>query len=229
MPVKAGDIVKAVIVELSQVPGIATQVYAADRILQYVQDAFLLEIEEIWWPQYMQYFGPVALDGTTGIIVSDLTGPISSITDYADIAAVWPEGSDKRLRQMPPGKNPTVFSSGTGSSGSRGFYMTPDYTTPNRPFRVWPMDSTGNLVIWARQRNAMPLGNNDLILLDGLLLQYDAAWMYCVDDGTVPAQVNKYQMLAQKRRQSMISSYSQQPLSLDSRYPSDTDQWWTPA
>jgi hypothetical protein len=81
MPVKAGDIVKAVIVELSQVPGIATQVYAADRILQYVQDAFLLEIEEIWWPQYMQYFGPVALDGTTGIIVSDLTGPISSITD----------------------------------------------------------------------------------------------------------------------------------------------------
>jgi hypothetical protein len=91
------------------------------------------------------------------------------------------------------------------------------------------MDSTGNLVIWARQRNAMPLGNNDLLLLDGLLLQYDAAWMYCVDDGTVPAQVNKYQMLAQKRRQTMISSYSHQPLSLDSRYPSDTDQWWTPA
>ena len=224
MPIKAGDIVKAVITELSQVPGIATQVYAADRILQYVQDAFLLEIEELWWPDYMQYFGPVALDGVTGIIVSDLVGPISAITRYGDIARVWPEGSNQRLKELPPNTNPTVFSGGSG--GARGAFMSADYTTPNRPFRVWPMDSTGSVVVWARQRHNMPLVNDTVLFLDPLLLQYDSAWMYCVDDGTVPAQCAKYQMLAQKRRTQIKSSYANQPLPLDARYPADTNQWW---
>ena len=227
MPTKASDIVKAVIVELSQVPGIATQVYSAERILQYVQDAFLLEIEEMWWPEYMQYFGPVALDGVTGIIVSDLVGTISSITRYGDVARVWPDGSNQRLLELPAGMNPTVLRGGSNNSG-HGTYMSADYTTPNRPFRVWPMDSTGSLVVWARQRNAIPIGNDDLLYLDGLLLQYDAAWMYCVDDGTVPAQVNKYQMLAQSRRQQMKSAQANQKIALDNRYPVGTDQWWTP-
>jgi hypothetical protein len=223
---KAGDIVKAVLVELSQVPGIATQVYAADRVLQYVQDAFLLEIEEMWWPEYMQYFGPIALDGVTGIIVSDLVGPISSITQYGDIAKVWPEGSNVSLKQLPPNTNPTVFVGGTGGGNARGAFMSADYTTPNRPFRVWPMDSTGNVVVWARQRNTLPLGNNDLIHIDSLLIQYDAAWMYCVDDGTVPAQCAKYQGLAQQRRKQVKSAANLQPLPLDARYPADTNQWW---
>jgi len=225
MPVKAGDVVRAVITELSQVPGIATQVYSAERMLQYVQDAFLLEIEDQWWPEYMQYFGPIALDGVTGIIVSDLVGPISPITLYSDIARVWPEGSSQRLAQLPPSVNPTVFVGGTGST-PRGAYMSADYTTPNRPFRVWPMNSTGNVVVWARQRHPMPLGIDDLLYMDQLLLQYDAAWMYCVDDGTVPAQCAKYQVLAQKRRQQLKTSNNSQPIMLDARYPASVDQWW---
>ena len=50
MPVVVNDIVKAVINELSQVPGVATQIYAAGRIQQHVQDALLLELEDMWWP-----------------------------------------------------------------------------------------------------------------------------------------------------------------------------------
>ena len=42
--------------------------------------------------------------------------------------------------------------------------------------------------------------------------------MYAVDDGTVPAQVNKYQVLAANRRKKMIAQYSQHPLALDTRH-----------
>jgi hypothetical protein len=49
---------------------------------------------------------------------------------------------------------------------------------------------------------------------------YDAAWMYCVDDGTVPAQVNKFQMLAGNRRKQLKAGFAQQPLELDPRFPS---------
>ena len=53
MPAVVSDIVNATINLLSQVPGIATQVYASGRIQQMVQDALLLELEEMWWPDYM--------------------------------------------------------------------------------------------------------------------------------------------------------------------------------
>ena len=69
MPAVVGDIVNAVINELSQVPGIATQIYASGRILQHVQDALLLEFEEICWPDYMR-IGPMPLDGTTGLLAA---------------------------------------------------------------------------------------------------------------------------------------------------------------
>jgi hypothetical protein len=74
--------------------------------------------------------------------------------------------------------------------------------------------------VWARQHNTLPLSDNDQIYIDDLLLRYDACWMYCIDDGTVPAQVNKYQMLATKRRQQLKASLMQQPLELDPRFPS---------
>jgi len=220
--VAAGDIVKAVIVEISQVPGLATQVFSADRILKYVEDAFKLEIDEEWWPQYMHWFGPVPLDGVTGMITQDLTGPLSSIDDYGDIRAAFPDGSNRRIAQLPPMLNPSTLG-GTGR-----LFMEADGSIPHRPLRIWPKTAVGPIWIHARQEvAAYPITDTDTLLIDDLLLTYDAAWMYCVDDGTVPGQVNKYQGLAHKRRQQVIADMAQQPLMLDPRFPDGTDQWWT--
>jgi hypothetical protein len=101
--------------------------------------------------------------------------------------------------------------------------MAPDYTTPGRPFKVYPKDSTFGVVVWARQRPRLPLDISDTVYLDGLLLQYDACWMYAVDDGTIPAQVNKFQVLAQNRRRMIKAAFAQQPLELDPRYPGGGD------
>ena len=216
MPVIVQDIVNAVINELSQVPGVATQIYASGRILQHVQDAFLLEFEEMWWPDYMTYLGPIPLDGTTGSLTQDLIGPLATITEYRDIAAVFPENGNRKLRELPQSINPFLLSSGKNS-----FYLAPDYTVPARPFKVYPMDSTVSVVVSARQRPKLPLGYTDKLYLDQLLLQYDATWMYCVDDGTIPAQVNKFQVLAQNRRRMVKASFGQHSLELDPRYPTE--------
>lgn len=220
MPAVVGDIVKTVINELSQVPGISTQVYSADRILQFVQNSWQMEIEEIWWPDYMTWLGPIALDN--GALTADLIGPISPIDDYGDIRIVWPSGNlGRRLLAMPPDANPTTLSGG-GTA-----FMYPDYSVPHRPFKVAPPSSTGSVTVHARQRHKMPLIMTDTVYLDPLLLQYDSAWMYCIDDGTVPAQANKFQGLAVRRRQMMRSKFNQQPLMLDPSFPTGVDQWWT--
>jgi hypothetical protein len=218
MPAIVGDIVSAVINELSQVPGIATQIYASGRILQHVQDALLLELEDMWWPDYMTYLGPIPLDGTTGSLTLDLVGPLATITEYRDVAAVFRADSNRKLRELPQSVNPLVLTSGMSSH-----YIAPDYTTPGRPFKVYPPDSTVGVVAWVRQRPKLPLSNEDTVYIDSLLLQYDACWMYAVDDGTIPAQVNKFQVLAQNRRKRIKSSFAQHPIALDPRLPGEID------
>ena len=214
MPAVVRDIVNAVITELSQVPGVATQIYASGRILQHVQDALLLEMEEMWWPDYMTWIGPIALDGTTGRLTADLVGPLATIREYRDIAAVHPEGSNRKLRELPQSINPFAMTSGFGP-----WYMAPDYTVAARPFKVFPPNTSISVVVWARQRPVLPIDNTTIVYIDQLLLQYDACWMYAVDDGTIPAQVNKFQVLAQNRRRMIKAGYSQQPLELDPRFP----------
>src|SRR6185436_19648934 len=100
MPTLVSDIVNAVITELSQVPGIATQIYSAGRIQQHVQNALKLEMEELWWPDYMTYIGPIPLDTGTGKLTQDLVGPLATITEYRDIAAVFPNSTSRKLREF---------------------------------------------------------------------------------------------------------------------------------
>lgn len=217
MPAVVSDIVNACITELSQVPGIATQIYSAGRIQQFIQNALLLEIEEMWWPDYMCYIGPIPLDGATGSLTLDLVGPLSTITEYHDIAAVYPGTSNRKLRELPQSINPRSLNRGMGS-----WYIAPDYSSPARPFKVYPPNSSGDVVVWARQRPKLPILLTDKVYIDQLLLLYDAAWMYAVDDGTIPAQVNKYQVLAQNRRRTIKAAFAQHSIELDPRYPDDT-------
>jgi|KBSMisStaDraftv2_1062788.scaffolds.fasta_scaffold725861_1 hypothetical protein len=211
-----GDIVSDVITELSQVPGIATQLYASGRIRQHVQDAITLEQDEAWWPQTM-FYQLVPLDGLTGSLTQDLKGPIGFVDEYSDIQAVYPEGSNRKMSELPLSVNPFNLT----STGIGPVFISPDQRVPHRPFRVWPDTATGSVAVLARQAAKMPVSDGDVVLLDRLLITYDACWMYCVDDGTVPAQVNKFQMLAVKRRKQAITNTVQMPTMLDPRFPAD--------
>lgn len=211
-----GDVINAVIVEMSQVPGIATQVYAAPRIRQFVQNAIIMEQDEIWWPKLMMY-QRVPLDGVSGRLTQDLKGPISFIDDYDDIAAVYPDGSNRKISALPPSVNPFNL---TGS-GIGPVFVSPDATARHRPLRVWPDTASGSVVVFARQSSPIPVSDDDTMYMDFLLIQYDACWMYAVDDATIPAQVNKFQTLAQKRRKQVIAATVQQPMQLDPRFPAD--------
>ena len=212
MAVTVNDIVKAAINELSQVPGLATQVYATPRLQQFVGNAVLLEHEEMWWPQLMMYQN-VPIDPATGLLAADLQGPISYIDDYANVAAVYHDGRNDKIPELPQSINPFAL-----SSAGRVRFISADSTIAHRPFRVWPTGATGNVAVWARQDTPSPATGTDKVYMDQTLILYDVCWMYAVDDGTVPAQVNKYQVLAANRRKKMLGNFSQHPLALDTRY-----------
>lgn len=216
MAVLVSDVVNAVINLLSQVPGVATQLYAADRIRQHVQDAILLELEETWWPALMSYSSKISVDQSTGLLQSSLLPTPYPNTEWRDVAAVFHGDSNKKMRQLPQSVNPYQLNTGVG-------FITADYTTANRPFKVFPANAATQVVVWFRSRPNTPMALTDVVALDPLLIQYDACWMYAVDDGTIPAQVNKFQVLAQNRRKKILTAYNQHALELDPRFPADAD------
>jgi hypothetical protein len=119
--------------------------------------------------------------------------------------------------------NPTALNNSSGGA----WYLSPDYTVESRPIRVYPASAFGDVVVWGRQRPTIPFDLSDTLYLDFMLLLYDATWMYCVDDGTVPAQVNKFQVLAQNRRRMVKASFGQHPIDLDPRHPIGGDMTTT--
>lgn len=220
MATLVSTIVDQAIVELSQVPGVNTQVYASARLLQYVQDAFDMVFQQHKWNAYGSWW-IATLDGSTGSITSDIlpNSPVLQstrsipVTDYNNIVLCFPAGTNIIVRELPSRRNPYLL------SGSVPIYREANYTNVNRPIRFYPLDATGTVVMRVLQEPLHPFALTDLIYIDSLMLALGAAYFYAVDDGTNPAQITKFQSMFLKRMNDMISAESDVVLELDPRYP----------
>jgi len=221
MPTLVSDIIADVIIELSQVPGVATQIYASPRIQQHIQDASILMMDEMWWPDLMQWFNNVAPDGVSGRLTSDLvsTIPNHTVRRYQDIEAVYPATMNKPLRELPPRFNPFTL------SGSSPLYMTPDASFSLRPFKVWPITAADPIVVHARCYPIIPISTSDVVMLDRLLITYLAAYTFSEDDGTNPGAIAKFKGMFEKRLEQVKASWNNNSMQLDPRFPTTETQW----
>lgn len=227
MPATVETIVNAAIIELSQVPGSSTQIYATPRVLQYVQDAFDFCFQQNWWDAYTSYVTGT-LDGVAGLLTVDIlpTTPTATgvyITSNNNILNCYPDGTNKIIRQLPPRMNPFTINT---TSGGMPIYRDADYTFPNRPIKFYPINATGNVVMLVRQEPLHPFALTDIIYLDQLMLMLGACYLYAADDGTNPGQINKFQSMFMARLKDMIAAENTSPLQLDPRFGAEQDQWW---
>lgn len=214
------DIVSDVILELSQVPGVSTQVYATPRIEQLLQDAAIMMMDEMWWPD-MCHFYTAQADGVTGVLTTDLVSPLLNhkITRFQDIEAVYPATTNKRLKVFPPRYNPLTV------SGSFSNFIIPDATQPLRPFAVLPITASDVLSIRARSYPQIPMSSTDTIYLDRLMMTYFTAYMYEEDDGTNPGAISKFKALFEKRLEQVKSAWAATSVALDPRFPDNVYEW----
>lgn len=216
------DIVNDVITELSQVPGVSTQVYATPRIQQHLQDATILMMDEAWWPQLRQFFYNVTPDGVTGRLTADLT--VSGLNNHTiyrfqDIEKVFPSTQNKTLRRLPTNRNPATL------SGLVSVYITPDATSLHRPFAVFPVTATETMTVIARAYPTIPMSSTDTVYLDRLLMTYLAAYMYAEDDGTNPGAIAKFKGLFEKRLMQVKASWDEHGIALDPRFATTEYEW----
>lgn len=219
---KVSDIVNDVITELSQVPGVNTQVYGAPRIQQLLQDAIILMMDEEWWPQLRQYFYNIVSDGVTGRLTSDLVvvGLLNhTIARFEDVENVFPATLNRPLRMLPPRFNPATL------TGSSSVYIVPDAQFPLRPFAVQPVTSTDLLTVIARAYPKVPIGLTDIVYLDRLMLTYLTAYMYEEDDATNPGAIAKFKNLFEKRLTQVKKNWAQHSIPLDPRFATTEYEW----
>jgi hypothetical protein len=222
MPQTVQQIVDQVIVELSQVPGSSTQIYATPRILYYVQDAFDMIFQQHWWGDYCDWVDG-QLDGTTGRLVADVIpqGPVMvngapvPITKYGNIRQVFIGTTNREVRELPARMNPNLV------TGTMVMYKRRDNINPNRPIRFYPVDAIDTVVMEVRQEPPHPFALTDTIYFDPLMLVLATCYMYAADNGTNPGQINKFQSMFTKRMSDMVAAEGDTTVLLDPRFPAD--------
>ncbi len=195
---------------MSMVGGTGIQLYGEDRIAEMIQHKFDILFDEAWWPQFMAWY-QWTLDGSTGIVTTDLTDILKR---FEDIRIIYPEDSNVSLTLLPTTINPFELG-GTVPVHYEGS------TNAARRFLVWPKAASGDIIVHVRIKPDTYTGDQTVDFDDQALI-LGATYDYLEDDGTNPAATDKFQGLFESRVQQLKKNLTQAPMALDplTRLPS---------
>lgn len=191
------NLTQTIIKKLALYSGTDVQIYAEDRIADMVKDAYKELIEERFWSDCMQWY-EFNLSGSLGVVNENV---IDNITDINDIECIFSEYNQRR--QLRKAHNTTIPQTIEGD-------VPQLYTTsanPNKLFAVIPFNSTGKLYVRARHK-LNEIYPQDLVPFDKLALIYKVCWQYTVDDGTNPAEQQKFLKLFEDRMRELRNNES---------------------
>ncbi|MAG26316.1 hypothetical protein CMI47_12270 [Candidatus Pacearchaeota archaeon] len=191
------------------VAGTGVQVYAEDRIAEMIQHKFDVLFDEVFWPQFFSW-SQWTLDATLGVVTTDLTDLIKR---FEDIAVVFPENSNTALTKISKLTTNPFELAGTTPIHYEALGPTFDNKT-TRVFRVWPLASTGDIVVGYRTRPATFTSTVEVDFDDQALI-LGAVFDYLEDDGTNPNATQKFQLLFEARVKQLKNNFNSAPISLD--------------
>ena len=216
-----------VIYEISQVPGVAVQVYSEPVIQRKIQYHFDRIFSKGWWPQFYTPSLTVNYSSHTGLPTNDFTAsPI--IKGIEDIRWIFRPGYSKPLPELQAHYNRNVV---TGTSPQ--FWES--YPNTSKLFRILPIPdptmaaaedtSTYSVVISFR---TMPddFSSSDLVSFDYLYLLYAVCEDILATDGDNPGDIEKYGNMARDRLRTLNNNLSSEILlqQQTSRIP---DEWFS--
>ena len=194
---------------ISMVAGTGVQTYAEDVLGEMIQHKFDVLFAERFWPQFCSW-NTWTLDETLGIITTDIT---DLVKDIDDIQIIYPENSNTPLTLLSASTvNPFELAGTTPISYEQ---LGPlDDNVTSRVFQIWPKAATGNIISRVRTKPDT-FAPEDTINFDDQALILGAAFDYCEDDGTNPAQTQKFQLLFESRVKQLKRKADKAPISLD--------------
>ena len=194
---------------LSMVAGTGVQVYAEDRIAEMIQHKFDVLFDEVFWPQFCTWY-TWTLDETLGVVTADLTDILKR---YEDIQVKFPENSNMALTKLSNLTTNPYELTGTTPVNYEALGPTVSNKT-TKVFRIWPLASTGNVVVRLRTKPDT-FTSEDEIDFDDQSLILGSVFDYLEDDGTNPNATQKFQLLFEARIKQLKNNFNSAPISLD--------------
>lgn len=182
------NLTQQTIKKLSLYSGVDVQIYAEDRIADMIIDAYNELIEERFWTDCMQW-NEFNLSGSLGIVNENVS---TYIKDFNDIECIFSEYNKRH--QLRKAHNTTIPQTIDGNVPQ----LYTKSANPNKIFAVIPYNATGKLYV--RSRNKITtFYPQDFVPFDKLALIYKVCWQYTVDDGSNPAEQQKFLKLFEDR------------------------------
>ena len=208
-----------VALNMSLVPGANMSPYSDDQIGHYLRNANLMLMEKGDWPE-LEVTSTKVLDGTTGKITVAYTAA-DLFTTYRRIKGVYCQSLRGKVPQLTSYNNPLF------TNPEIAWSPTNIVDDPNGVYiiKMTPVTMTGNVAIVYNATADFSDGDT-VIPIDSLLHEWIATWMWAVDDGTNPDQVDKYLNLWQDRLKDIQGNISQGPVSLTAYNGPSSDQWF---
>jgi hypothetical protein len=194
---------------LSMVSGTGVQTYAEDRIAEMIQHKFDVLFDEAFWPQFLTW-SQWTLDGTLGIITTDIT---TSLKRFEDIRVIFPENSTTPLTKMAPLTTNPFELSGTTPIHYEALGPS-DSNKTSRVFQIWPKASTDDIIVQYRTKPDTFVATDEIDFDDQALI-LGAVYDYLEDDGTNPNATQKFQLLFENRVNQLKDMLNSAPISLD--------------
>jgi len=226
MHLTLNELVDKTVQRMSQVAGKGVQIYAEDRVALMLQHKFDILFVDEFWPLHMKWRQDT-LDGTLGVVTSDLS---SALVDFDDIAAIYPEAGSRPLTILPR-KNFNPYR----LSGNTPIHYTaipvgnasPD---EDKIFQIWPNTATGDIQWGFRLHpKAGTTGRmfepTDKVPFDMHALILGAAFDYLEDDATNPNATQKFQAMFESRLAQLKHNLNSQPVSLRPGVATIHDTW----
>ena len=186
------DAVTQVVRNMSLTNGVNMTPYSDDTIVSYLIAAHEQIMGEAEWSE-MIVWRDRTLDGVNGLV----TELITDTDDWKKIRRIYHESAQTPMAMLSSYTNPQTTMIGFGY---RGLPPEEDNTGIGGRYlvRFYPPTLTGR-VMFQIERSLDFTDDTTVLPVDWWLHVYIASWMYAADDGTNPAQLQKYMQLADKR------------------------------
>lgn len=209
---------------LGQVPGIGTQMFSEDNILEDLVRMFNICFTKYPWPHFREWFR-FALDETTGTI--DDSEGFENVRGIEDFLSIHRDAEANPLPVMPKGLNPYTL------SGTKARFWTflpstdADYVVKRLKF--YPAAAEGyvnvNARVYPRTLGQAWVWDDDMAL-DKDMLVYGAAWLRLLADGTNPEAAEANKSLFELRFKDITGALSQLMQSTGAGDASIPTEWY---
>ena len=188
---------------MSMMIGTGTQIYAEDKMLTLIQSTFNLCFDYCFWNRFLNYYN-FTLDGSTGVVVEDLTNKIKNFNDIKHVFV----GSDT-LSKMGSNINPFTI------TGADPLYYIP--TNNEKIFKIVPFTSSANIVVSARIKPDDFTFDSEVPFDEDAII-FGVCYEFSVDDDDNRVAAQKFSDLFQKRLQTLRSIEDTGEYSLSQSY-----------